>query len=144
MLSLGCDGKTHARFPALNLVVILPEVNLRNLTVLILLLLTSCASTNDEKDVKYRIDSNTYVNSEGVIIREVSKQEGKKILRALDKQMDEYNIPRQSEYETCEELLALLKERNLEVTSVKEREVEIKLKWNLWRNIHLKSGNCLD
>ena len=117
---------------------------MRNLTVLILLLLTSCASTNDKKDVKYRIDSNTYVNSEGVIIREVSKQEGKKILRALDKQMDEYKIPRESEYETCEELLALLKERNLEVTSVKEREVEIKLKWNLWRNIHLKSGNCLD
>lgn len=117
---------------------------MRNLTVFILLLLTSCASTQDEKDVQYRIDSKTYVNSEGVIIREVSKQEGKKILRALDKQMDEYNIPRDSEYETCKELLALLKERNLEVTSIKEMEVEIKLKWNLWRNIHLKSGSCLD
>ena len=116
---------------------------MRIIIIVFIFSLTSCTSTKTDKDVKKRIDHRTYVNSEGVSIRDVSKREGEKILRGLDKQMDEYNIPRETEYGTCQELLKLLEARNHKVTSVKEREVEIKLKWNLWRTIHLKSGNCL-
>jgi hypothetical protein len=109
-------------------------------------MLGACSSTNNEESkfskMKH-VSGNTYVDSEGKYHQKLSSVQQSRLLKAIEKRDKEYNLPSKSEYKTCLELIDLLKSRKIEILSIKEKEVEIKIKHNVTTTYGFPTASCI-
>jgi hypothetical protein len=112
-----------------------------------LFVLVGCSSSDSENN-KFskmkRVHGNTYVDSDGKYHQKLSSVEQSRLLKALKKRDEKYNLPSKSEYSTCLELIDLLKSRGIEILSIKEKEVEIKIKHNVNTTYGFPTASCLE
>ncbi|QSX38660.1 hypothetical protein [Shewanella sedimentimangrovi] len=113
---------------------------------LIFFVLVGCSSTDNENSKFSKMKhvyGNTYLDSEGKYHQKLSSVEQNRVLKALKKRDEKYNLPSKSEYNTCLELIDLLKNRGIEILSIKEKEVEIKVKHNVTSTYGFPTASCI-
>ncbi|REL35703.1 hypothetical protein [Thalassotalea euphylliae] len=99
------------------------------------LLLTACASNKNDK---------TEITGKRISKEQAKKLNLKPVGTIQDLMKSQFaGLPQPGDYESCQELLQQLKQKNISIQSVKEREVIAVSKNRKLLTYNFKDGNCL-
>ena len=109
--------------------------------LIILFVISGCSSNNQKTTVTgERVKKSDFKKGE---LTELKPEKGESIFDMLVRMQGAENMPKVNDYEDCSGLLLLLKNKNITIESIQEKEVVAITPTNKKFTYNFKSGSCL-